>query len=1337
MSRSVIVRRKWMDAISSLSQRKCRVPRAARLPVFPALADKQPVPPTLTSYLCCRLWQLPWAIAIATVLAASLGVWRAEAADEPPSFHDVCFEDFDYPTQGFAGVDDLQSLWEPLPGKEGKIVAGQRVAWALTKMTGTLRLKPAWQADSVLRMSIEANESRLRFWNGDRGVELRLYSVWPTAFWSAYGITRSGAGPVPETYAHWAGDNGRYVRSKGGTVEVRCQDGQLVLSRGDLLLLRAPFDGLPTEVDFEGTASVRGMAMLRSGPMPLESPRVQPAVVRADKPADLPWKLTQEPGKPAAELKRLPDGSAELTSPAKSGRTRANALTLAPGLYEFIFEVENPEPGTGIYFAAPDGRDLITLDFLADRPGGRTAFALSQSSSPPQAVSYAGRRQWLRVVIGATVAHCDVSGDGIVWSERWAWRNRVAGGPCTSVGLYTATTDRRTDKRLSLRLRSAEVRRLDAVLSPTRPEVYGRAVFPGDVKDLPDWEKKVAEARPADVPAAEWRRACLLRALSENATALPNDKLLGELAEEAIVRGDDADATLRVLEEVGLLMPVADYRSPLSEYYQRWRNELVRRGRPNAYGTVRNAMLRMPGWTTDTDIFSRELSHRELQGLIQTARWDEVAEFCRQMKYWLRVEEMPSSGFPWAAELGPTVHFLNWGEAQAARYGRKAGPAARSAASNSVRDPLSERLGKESYNVLGEFEAAMETGSYREAAQTICNMSTSQGLGLVSDLKDPQLLVSLPITIARRMQEVPELREALRKHFGSLGQLRQREAIAADDPAAVEAITLQFAGTEAAATAHAWLGDREFSMGRVAQAAGHYREALPDLTAASREEALARLRLAEALMGRDVGQPVTSPVNLGEVRMQPAEFERLVADLREARAKLRDTAGAVQDAAASTSPCAAPGPYRWRYWTRITSREDPIPAGLDRCDRRFAATLSGNQMIVTDQVQQTAIDLRTGAIRWQEKKLFPVPQEKKKEPAGKGAKRKKEKAEEKPKPAGPQFDPRWSLAPMAPVVDRGRVYVRRLTEQQCEMICLDAASGKRLWSGDAVASAVADALLVGPDLFTITAKQPLGGQLDVALAGFDPGSGQMQSQASLADFRDYSNRALQCRAVATENKVIASVGGTVICCELPGRVRWLRRQIFAPPPQIPSPQEFKAALLWYQQTHNPPLVAGDRIYVTQPGVWAVECLNLDNGRLIWRQPLPEITSLAGRIDRRLVVGTADGVLALDAQSGKILWRCEMPDRLEPILCGPPGGILCMRLETANDAKAARRPVLVWLAPETGQVVRECTLEPPSEGAALIGPILVQGDRQWAIFTVPDKPEVRDIVELVAAKSAGE
>ncbi len=414
-----------------------------------------------------------------------------------------------------------------------------------------------------------------------------------------------------------------------------------------------------------------------------------------------------------------------------------------------------------------------------------------------------------------------------------------------------------------------------------------------------------------------------------------------------------------------------------------------------------------------------------------------------------------------------------------------------------------------------------------------------------------------------------------------------------------------------------------------------------------------------------------------------------------------------------------------------------MPGGLGGVDRRFAAVVSGQQMIVTDQVQQTAIDLKTGAIGWRQKKPAPpAPPEEPDKKAARQAKQAKEKEKEKDKKPPPPADFRWSLAAMTPTVDRQRIYVRRLSDQQSELVCLDAASGKPVWSGEAAGSAISNVLLIGQNLFAITARQPFNGQLDVALVGFDPGTGQVRSQAALADFHDYCNRVLHCRAVAVADKVIASLGGTVICAELPGRVRWLRRQLFAPPPYAASPDEAKRSLLWHQQMPSPPLVSDGRVYVTQPGVWAVECLNVDNGRLIWRQPLPEITALAGRIEKRLIVGTTGGLLALDTETGKVLWRRDISYRLDPIVCGRPGGILCVRLEVPDDEDPLTRPVLVWLDPQSGDVLRQCALDPPTPDAELCAPIVAHGDRQWAIFTVPGQPAVRQIVELIPVKDVG-
>ena len=70
---------------------------------------------------------------------------------------------------------------------------------------------------------------------------------------------------------------------------------------------------------------------------------------------------------------------------------------------------------------------------------------------------------------------------------------------------------------------------------------------------------------------------------------------------------------------------------------------------------------------------------------------------------------------------------------------------------------------------------------------------------------------------------------------------------------------------------------------------------------------------------------------------------------------------------------------------------------------------------------------------------------------------------------------------------------------------------------------------------------------------------------------------------------VAVMAGTVLCCDSAGKLRWVRRQEWL------TPREDRD---WGRQYQQPPLVAGDRLLVTQPGVAAVECLDPDSGELL-------------------------------------------------------------------------------------------------------------------------------------------
>ncbi len=141
------------------------------------------------------------------------------------------------------------------------------------------------------------------------------------------------------------------------------------------------------------------------------------------------------------------------------------------------------------------------------------------------------------------------------------------------------------------------------------------------------------------------------------------------------------------------------------------------------------------------------------------------------------------------------------------------------------RHPLLVELSKEGYNVLAEFRAALDGHAYRDACQIISTSAENGMLGMLPDARDPELLVSLPGAVALAMRDHPGLRTTMSQQFGALGRLRIRQAIAANNVAAVEAATIQFLGTEAAAEAHLWLADRSLASGAFAHALGQYRQA--------------------------------------------------------------------------------------------------------------------------------------------------------------------------------------------------------------------------------------------------------------------------------------------------------------------------------------------------------------------------------------------------------------------------------------------------------------------------------------------------------------------------------
>ena len=1229
---------------------------------------------------------------------------------EPPAQAAV-FDDFD-DSEGYPTAEALRSLLANAPGERAEIGRANKWERPICRISGVFRLTAPWPAGSALRFSVlDPDRLQIHVWSGAQGVTVRYYPE-PHQTWALYATTREGAKPRPAKHVLAATAGDRYRRAGFGSVRLQHQSGNLVLLRGDLVLGSVPLAGPPSEVFIEGSGLVRGLAVVPSQWLPAAprrdagswgtlrgapatpTLRARPAALRVIRPADWTWESNLPKG---ITIGKPPDGRVVLTAGEKTQQGQAAIAIQNPGFAEFTFDVEDPEPGTGVFLGDAQGRHICRLGFLRHRESGQVAFELLPSYASDAEKSYdiqrqvvplAGRRQWYRIVAGAGLYTCWTSADGLAWSQ--VGPTSVEGeGVCGQVGLYCFASD----KKRSIALRSLEVRRLEAIHAAAPPEVQKQVGNLAKFDSLEKWEDEVARSAPSGVAADVWWRACAVKTLGDGPKASLARPLWDRLQRAVYASATDADACLRFAEEASMFYAQGDWASMdrLTAQLQPLGMALVRLKHRAPFSALHRSMLTWPLWhVRRLPAYPEELLRCELVARIGEARWGEVQDLCRRLEYFNRTGG-PREGEqpPWSPHA---EYLVQWAQAVAAAQLPKSRDAKPAVARPALgRHPLIENPTREGFGIASQLRASLENQDYREAAQVITSMTNYERLGLLPDWSDPWLLTSLPAMAAATARDRPALAKSIQEVAAAVGQLRLRQAVAGGNPAAVEAVAYEFPGTELAAAAHRWLGDRETSMGRFVEAMAQYRWSYASASPADREALIARARLLGALCGLDVGQAPRAPIRLGAMQFSPAEFEQMIDPLRQARA-------AVAQSPPATS--LRPGRFEARFFARLEGRDLKRPSGypdrgVDWAGRQIAVQVADGRMVVNNRIEQTAFGLATGKPLWANR--LDVEEGKQ----------------------------QWASLAVQPIVTAGEVFCRRLTTKGPELIAVDSGDGRLFWRtqpGDAV---VSDPLFVGDRLFVLSTTADPGSKIALYLVGLDLFTGRVRSRVPLAEFRDVWRGQLPCQAEAVEEKIVAVAGGCVLCCDVSGRVQWLRRQAWIPP----SSFEYWNGREWIDQCFSPPVIAEGRVFATQPGVWAVECMDLESGRLQWRQALGGLVRLVGQAKGRLIVETAEGLVGLDPQTGSVVWWQEVRDRLDTVLCGPQGPVLTAHLGPKKDGGPA--PIwLTWMDPESGRRLGRSALKPPSSGEGWLKPLIAAEGRLWAFWASLQEPAKREILELI-------
>ncbi len=1166
-------------------------------------------------------------------------------------FDDICFDDFGS-ERPFPGIAQLQELLGQVPGHGYTFQLQHEHNRMLVRLHGMYQLKPRWQEGSFLRMSVVTHRRLcIYLWRGEQGAAIFYYPNF-NHVWMAYSVTRKGNKPQPDTYALWACDGWRYEQSWGGTVLLLYHDGMLHLMRGDLPLLRIPYPEPPQEtyIDVEGMVRGLEMSVCRGGPASATRPRT---LLAYDKPAEAAWKLTAGKG---VTLTNTADGAVELAATERAEGGHALVHLGEPAWRELVFLVEDADPGTGLCFADADGKPFLRFAFLREVTGNRLSMSfwdagnhsvehwadIQNSLSP-----CAGKPQWIKILPGIRCWRFAVSGDGIHWS----YFPTPLSGPrpqCVYAGLYTAPGE----SKRKIRLRSMRVEMLEGLHAAVPPEA--RELF----SHYP--------------PRAD-----------------ESNKLLARLS-EFVARPVEAELRMKALEEAVLVLVASGGQDAedISTLYARLGQALIDEKFDRPLSAISTSLMRVPITRHEFEAVNlHELLLAELIPLMYRNDRQQIAKLCGRIRLWQghrrRANSLPD-------EERTLAHISDWASGVLGWEGMPFGymPKGAVGATRSLAVP---QISRDGYTVLADVQAAVHGQALKDAGQIILAQTDPWGFGIIPDSLDRRLLTAFPTAVRLMFYRNPALQNTMGELFGPVGRIRLQEAMRNSDHRTVEAVASMFHGTQLAVEAYQWLGDRAMAAGQFSQAIGAYRQALFGATTEQWRGIAARARLAGAMIGRELGQPASQPVKIGNAEFTPEQFEKLVSELRRSR-QVGFTG------AASTMTVPPPAQYRLTPLGKLEGKDVAAPSenarSFDWAAQQVSITPAEAELLVGDRSELYCFALSDRRLVWRQK-LQPDK--------------------------GQQV---WPPGPLRPVADKHAVYLRRLTRDGPELVALNRTDGKLLWTFNSAGAVVCDPLLSGQELLVITARPVYPQKLLLTFCRVDARSGELIAERPLCEFRDQWRGVLPFQATLVNDRIVAAGGGCVICLDLNGQLLWLRQPVWMPP------HDDALYSAWVIQAHQPPMVFGDYVFAMQPGIYSVECLDLYTGRLVWYESLPRMRKLLGLAGDKLIVETAGNLLALDARTGKNRWRQPLRGPVAAHLCGAEGLVIATR-GRHSEGRGAAGTFLQWLDSEDGSTKHQFPLDLPER--EMIGPMAAADQKFWLCHASPNEPAARNIAEMVVAQ----
>ncbi|PQO45072.1 PQQ-binding-like beta-propeller repeat protein [Blastopirellula marina] len=1239
------------------------------------------------------------------------GPWDASLARPAVKFDDVWYHDFD-PAREAPTQESLAQWFTPLEQPGGRFDTQKHHDTVRTGMFGSFKLNAPWPQGAALRLSLWSSEQfAIHFMHGDEGISLvhhnRDYDPW-----LAYVVARK---PGETTF------NSRSLAASDGFADRRSDlhnapilwyyydepEQEMVLCRGEIELLRAPLAGPPTEVMFDGKAWLRGIDFQKLSELPPTSRLELPIVAEIDRPADLNW--TERLPEEGVAFRKLDDGSIELT--AEKGDGFVTAPIQGDGVRVVDLLLEQYEVGSSALLAFRSNPDEEKPRY---DPG--VAIAFGKNNATQQLFPFLswwgddGRQDhrkpeelpvgdisgpiWIRIAASDGQARFWTSVDG----RNWALNPYPAGGvdrPLTEFGVSIKAGG---GKPRTIRLRKAVIRHID--VRPDNVAADRLADAPTKVTHSIDWITKTIATRPSDVPLQDWMAAAAEKAIS---AGTDNPRLFQQLA-DSINDPASLEVTLKRLRMFAFLTkswPAGQNEKDFFDFYQQFAAGLI--GREYADGEVftvddmRRTMLALPIDMRDrVNLVDEDAVRQAMLQKLAERDWSGAIELCLRERNYAGMDDYHIRR---TFQLPMWVYYAATREANARFEGDWPSIDAR------YRSPLLEELSKDAYNVSADLSAAIDSDAMADACRIINSVNLHGANGLAPDREDPDLYFSLPAAITMAMRRNPQLREEMNRNFSDVARLRASSEIHSGDVDAVELVTLQFYGTQAASEAHLWLGDQALAVGQIARAIAHYRQAGGEDSNVDQKMLSARLALAAAMIGAPENAELSTAVAIGGESLSPDAIKQFGEQRRSSGTDNWIAARAVtldrsKLAYPPTSPTVGDGiRLQLDYGEGASDRENQYAASnVDWAAETIAATMTDDRIYLNNRFQLLELKPESGEIVWKTPRIDSH----------------RARAHDN-----------WQLTPMQPLVVGDRIFVRLLHSNRPELYCFDREGGKRVWRAEGETPVLSDPLWIQGELFAIVGEEDSQNLWQIQLARIDAETGETLRKHSLVRLRQSWGERRLCAATVAGDVIVVDLGGAVLACDLSGGVRWVRKQ-------TSTPSSARVDLV--RQQEMAPIVVDSHVIVRQPGSLSIDCIDIATGRLIWTHFDPEMERGVGLADGKLIYLTAKEAVALAAEDGSVVWRHQ--DDWQVYSAAIAGEYLIeiagVGMRRGNDKFAT--PWIRWLSLETGKPVSGVPLATLTAKDPQLGKLLIHPQGTFVSF----RPEARDLdIKLRRLEPAGQ